>query len=467
MITVNAIHICICALALLTSSVMAAERPIIVIPITGEIEEGLAAFVQRGIREAENKNAHAVIIHMDTFGGKLTAAESIMQTLSRATVPVYTFVDTKAISAGALIAAASHRIYMAPQSQIGDAKIMQVSVIPGMGAQEVDEGAKEKVYSAVRAMVRSACERHGHPWPLFEAMMDESIAITNVIEEGRLLTMTSAEAVSNNLAIAVVGSLVQLKEEIGFPDAQLITLTPHSGERMARFLTSMTVSGFLLILGLGGLFIEARTPGVGIPGIIGIICLALFFWGHTIAGMSGWLHIALFVVGIILILLEIFVIPGFGVAGISGIICVFLALIFTMMDWQFGEWQNLPSMTDFARPLFTLTIGIVGAGVLLALATKIIPQTPYINTLFLSKEMTHNEGYTVRDIATISQWMGRIGVAKTALRPAGKAVIDDTLLDVVTSGEWIQAGTPVKVVDTHYNRIVVVPTDATAPTEQA
>jgi membrane-bound serine protease (ClpP class) len=447
-----ALTVCVCVSVVCLS---AAERPVIVVPVTGEIEEGIAAIVVRSIDVAEEQNAHAIILHMDTYGGKVIAAEKIMQALSRSTVRVYTYVDTKAISAGALIAAATSRIYMAPQSQIGDAKLMQGSIIPGMGSQEIDEGVKEKAYSAVRAMVRSACEKHGHPWPIFEAMMDEDISITNVIEEGKLLTLTTAEAISNKVAFGTASSLAHLKSELGVPDAPVHRIKAQAGEKVARFLTSMTVSGLLLVLGLGGLFIEIRTPGVGIPGIIGVICLALFFWGHNIAGMSSWLNIILFVAGIILILLEAFVIPGFGVTGISGIVCIFLALVLAMMDWQLGDWSRTPAMHEFISPLFTVMLSFIGAFALLLLTAKYLPAAPFINKLFLLKAMTHDEGYSSRNEEKLHRWIGRKGICKTTLRPAGKALIDDTVLDVVTGGDWIEQGTPVKVIDTQFNRIVV------------
>lgn len=454
---------CIAGMALLLAGAVRAERPIAyVVDISGEIEQALATIVGRGVDEAEERGARALILHMDTYGGRVNAAEEIMQTLSRATVPTYTYVDTKAISAGALIAASTSAIYMAPQSQIGDAKLISMSPIPLMGgAQEIDESVREKAYSAVRAFVRSGCERHGHPWELFEAMMDESVAISNVIEEGKLLTLTSREAVDLGVAKAIVGSIPALLEEIGLPDARVVTLETRSTEQLARFLNSYVVAGLLLLFGLGGLFIEARTPGIGVPGIVGVVCLVLFFYGHMLAGLSGWLEIALFLTGVALLLIEVFVIPGFGITGILGIACMFLALVLAMIDWVPGS--GLPLTDQLMKPVAVVASAVIGSFVLLWMAAKFMPRTPGVSRVFLDKTMRAAEGYVSGDTVAMHGWIGKQGVAKTILRPAGKAMIEGTMLDVITTGEFLPPGTRVRVVSADNNRIMVAP----QPSEEA
>jgi membrane-bound serine protease (ClpP class) len=447
--------------ALLAGTVAHAQPTVVVIPVQGEIEEGLTYVVRRGIREAERSQAAYLILQMDTYGGKVKAAEDIMQALSRCTVPTVTFVDTKAISAGALIAAATRQIVMAPQSQIGDAKLMEMSPVPLMGgAKEIEEGVKEKVYSAVRAIVRSACERNGHDYRLFESMMDEQAGHTNIVTPGKLLTLTAREAVSNGLAKAQVGALPDVLTLLGVAGASVVEITPKTREHVARFLTGSVMSGLLLLLGLGGLFIELRTPGFGIPGIIGVTCLALFFWGHTIAGQSGWFEIALFLIGVILLLVEIFLIPGFGITGVSGIICIVTALLFAMLDWRPGS--ALPATEQLFRPIAVVAAGIIGSLVVLALVAKLMPHTPGINRMFLAMTMDKQRGYTPSGLdATGAALLGKVGVARTVLRPAGKVAIDGKLYDVITEGEYIESGARVRVVSTDSNRIVVAEDPAT------
>lgn len=436
-------------------------RPVMIVPIDGEIEDGLVYVVRRALREAEAHKARAVILHMDTPGGKVTAMEKIMQELAHASLPVYTYVDTKALSAGAMIAAATSAIYMAPQSQIGAAMLIQMPALPFGGApQSLDESVREKMLSAYRAMVRSACERNGHRWELFEAMMDADVAISNLVEKGSLLTLTAQEAVTQQLARAVVSSIPQLLELLQMPDAPILRVTPTSAEQVARFLTGSIVSGLLLALGLGGLFLEMRTPGFGLPGTIGIICLILFFWGHTIAGMSGWLEVALFLTGVILLLIEIFLIPGFGVTGITGIVLILAALILAMLDWS--PAQGVPATSQLFKPVAIVAGGFLGSVVLMIIAARLFPRTPGVNRIFLSYSLDSAASTAAGNLPpTVAALEGKTGVAKTILRPAGKALIDGVLYDVVTDGEFIPAGTPVRVASCTGNRIVVNPVSGT------
>ena len=456
---ISFIFLClIAAFSFYAASVFAEKnnRPVIIVPINGEIEEGLAHIVKRAVKEAKLNKASALILNMDTYGGKVQAAESIMQSIGKLKIPTYTYVNTKAISAGALIASSTKYIYMAPQSQIGDAKIIQMSTIPFLGgAKEIDEGMKEKAYSAVRAIVRSACEKNNHPYELFEAMMDEDIEITNVIARGKLLTLTASEAVTQNLAVAVSPSLDSMIETIGFADSPKNFITPRSGEHAARFFSSMMISGLLLVLGLGGLFIEIKTPGFGVPGIIGIICMALFFWGHYTANLTGWFPVAMFIVGLILLILEIFVIPGFGVPGISGIILIVAALVLTMIDWVPGDWSNTPSLNEISAAIAVVASSIVGAIVLIIIVAKFLPKTPGVKGVFLSNKIDKAHGYSAFTEKNYQQWINKKGIAKTTLRPAGKAIIGGELLDVVSQGDFINENSKIKVVHVDSNHIVV------------
>ena len=441
------------------SSILAAEleeRPVIIIPLYGEIEDGLVYVVERGVKEAEELNAQALILHMDTYGGKVQSAEKIMQALSHVDIPTYTYVDTKAISAGALIASATKYIYMAPQSQIGDAQIIQVSPISILGgAKKVDDGLKEKIYSATKAIVRSACERNGHDWKLFEAMMDEEIAISNIIKEGKLLTLTSNEAVDTGLAKGIFENMSKFLESIELGTVPRIKIKLSTGENLSRFFSSMTISGILLLIGLAGLFIEFRTPGIGLPGAVGIICLSLFFWGHYSANISGWVPVILFAIGLVLLLVEIFVIPGFGVAGISGIACIIASLLLAMLEWKPGDWSTFPPVEEFAKPLVVIALAFTGALVLIGIASKYLPSAPFVSRLFLSKKMDKKDGYSVHSSFEKKDVEGKTGVAKTTLRPSGKAIIANRLFDVVTTGDFIQKGSPIKVVKIDGNHIVV------------
>jgi membrane-bound serine protease (ClpP class) len=237
-------------------------------------------------------------------------------------------------------------------------------------------------------------------------------------------------------------------------DAPLERVQAKTKEQVARFLTSMLVSGLLLMFGIGGVIIEIRTPGFGVPGIIGILCLGLFFWGHMVAGLSDWFHVALFVSGVFLLLLEIFVIPGFGITGIVGIIFMITALVLAL-----GDWTSPNIGLELASAVSVLFGAIIGAGILLGVVVKYMPKTPFLNKVFLIKTMDKKDGYAVRDEKELKKWLGLTGVARTTLRPAGKALINGTLLDVVTLGDFVEQNTKVRVITTESNRIVVEPVE--------
>ncbi|MCX7846878.1 MAG: ATP-dependent Clp protease proteolytic subunit [bacterium] len=432
------------------------ERPVVVVPLDGEIEDGLVYVVRRALRLAEQNQARAVILHMDTPGGKVTAMEKIMQELAHAPLPVYTYVDTKALSAGAMIAAATRAIYMAPQSQIGAAMLIQMPALPlGAPPQSLDEGVRAKMLSAYRAMVRSACERNGHRWDLFEAMMDPDIAISNLVEKGALLTLTAQEAVTQRLARAIATSIPHVLELLEMRDAPVIRVKPTGAEQLARFLTSSIVSGLLLALGLAGLFIELRTPGFGLPGTIGLVCLALFFWGHIIAGMSGWLEVALFLIGVILLLVEILLIPGFGITGIIGIILIVAALVLAMLEWSPG--QGFPASSQLFKPVVVVASAFLASIILMVLVARLFPRTPGVSRMFLTYSLERAKAPSTATAPSANTLEGKTGVAKTILRPAGKALIDNVVYDVITDGEFIPAGTPIRVTSCSGNRIVVHP----------
>ncbi len=238
-------------------------------------------------------------------------------------------------------------------------------------------------------------------------------------------------------------------------DAPVQKIQLSTGEKLSRFFTSSTISGILLLLGIAGLFIEFRTPGIGVPGAVGIICLSLFFWGHYSANISGWIPVILFAIGLLLLLVEIFVIPGFGVAGISGIACIIASLLLAMLEWKPGDWSTFPPVEEFAKPLAVIALSFTGALILIGIVSKYLPSAPFVSRLFLSKKMDKKEGYSIHSSFEKSDVEGKTGIAKTTLRPAGKAVIDNHLLDVLTTGDFIQKGSPIKVIKIDGNHIIV------------
>jgi membrane-bound serine protease (ClpP class) len=440
-----------------------------VIPIKGMIERGLLYSFRRGLKEAEKKGAKAIILDMDTPGGKLQSAEEMVLLLLDASVPTYTFVNPRAISAGAIIAMATDGILMTPPALIGDAMPIMMSPLPMGGAKEIPDGLREKVMSPTLALVRSAAQAKGHDPSVGEAMIRPeftySIGDHVVSVEGELLTLTSEEATkpvredgSPLLAKGIVKDFEDCLSFLGLQEAKIVKISVTPSERIARFIEGYPLSGILMALGLLGLYIEFKTPGFGIPGLAGLLCLALWFWGHHIAGLAGMTELAMFIVGAVLLLLEIFVIPGFGVAGISGLVMMVAAIIMAMLhstppvpiDYDFPLTYVRDKISSAVLTLVT-AIGItVAFGIVLA---KTLPGASVFNRIMLRTEMKSSDGY--QSAQDTSDVVGASGVAVTPLRPSGIAEIEGKRLSVVARGSFIEKDSAIVVTEKHGNRIVV------------
>jgi len=433
-----------------------ANAPVVyIIPIKKQIEPALLYVIRRGMDEAIRQDAQAIIFEMDTPGGRVDVTKDIISVINKANVPTYTFVENDAFSAGAIIALSTKHIYMAPGSVIGAATPMLMS--PTGGAQELPEEVKEKMTSAVAALVRSAAEQGGHDKELAEAMVRADIEYEvkgkMISEKGRLLTLTNLEAeqlVGEEprplLSEGTVKDIDELLETIGLADAEKRVLQVTGAERLARYIAA--IAPILLLIGLGGIYMEFKTPGFGIFGIAGISCLILFYFGHHIAGLAGMEDVLIFLLGVILLLIEIFVIPGFGITGITGILLIFVSLVNAMSERMPGEWRPISfSPETFAKPLMTVTIAFVGAFVLAAVAGKFLPKTQAFKSISLAA--------TSPDPKDSSELLGLEGVARSDLRPGGTALFGERRMDVVTYGNYISQGAAIRIVETHGNRIVV------------
>jgi len=434
------------------------DAPVYIIPIDGQIEGALLYVIRRGLAEADAKQAAAVILVMDTPGGALKATGDIIASIQASDVPVYTFVDKQAFSAGAIIALSTKAIYMAPGSVIGDALPIMVSPIGGV--QEMSESVEEKAVSAVAAQVRSAAQESGHNPELAEKMvrreLEFKIGDTVISPAGHLLTLTAEEASQPDeegqplLSAGTVEDLPAVIQKLGLSDHPIVTMQITSSEKLARLIAG--AAPILMMLGFLGIYIEFKTPGFGLPGILGGLCLVLFFWGHHIAGLAGMEDLGLFTLGILLLLIEILVIPGFGITGLLGLSFIFISLVGAMVRIvPGGPW--LPAWSDLEAPIMKTGMALVGTGAIALLIGKFLPKSRLFGRLTLSKADRADEGYTASPDTT--EWIGRKGVALTDLHPVGAAQIDGQRLDVVTSGEYINKDEPLEIIEAHGNRLVV------------
>ena len=431
--------------SLLASSrvVLTAQTPVVyVAPIEGMIDLGLAPFVQRVLDEATQNRASAVILEINTFGGRVDAAVLIRDALLNARVSTVAFVNKRAISAGALISLAAEKIIMANGATIGAATPVQIGQ-PGAPAQPVEE----KTVSYVRKEFRATAEARKRPPLVAEAMVDADVEIAGLIEKGKLLTLTTDEAMKHKIGDFHADDLASVLEQLDLGAAQVRRLTPNWAEGLVRFLTNPVVSSLLMTVGMLGILLEIRTPGFGIPGALGITSLALFFWGHWLVQLAGWEELLLVAAGLVLFAFEIFVIPGFGFAGILGIGALLAGLSLSLIGGG-ASWEFIG-----------LALGRVVISVLLALVASLfllrfLPRLPFGRQLVLQTGLATDAGYASapeRD----RNWQGKYGKALSALRPAGIAEIDGERVDVVSDGEFIEPGEPIFVNRVDGNRIVV------------
>ena len=414
---------------------------IVRIPVSGVIEMGLAPFVERSIREAQEAGARAVILDIETPGGRVDAAERIVDAVSNAEIPVYAFVNVRAFSAGALISLASRQIYMRPGAVIGAA-----TPVTGEG-----EKAPEKIVSAMRSEMRALAEARGLDPRVAEGMVDEDIEIDGVKQRGKLLTLTTSEAVRLGYA-REVADWDALVAALGLGGAPVYEAEINWAERVVRFLTHPMVAPMLLSLGFLGLLIEIKTPSFGVAGAVGAAALSAFFGGHLLLGLAGWEELILLGAGIVLIALEMFVIPGFGIAGIAGVLAILAAFYLSMVS-------HLATPGDYLQALGVFSVSLIVVIVAGWTLLRHLPRSGRFarSGLMLGHATSRETGYLATEIR--SELVGAVGVALTDLRPAGAGRFGNERLDIVSDANWISAGTPIRVVRSDGYRHVVEPVD--------
>ncbi len=429
----------ICAALAAPSTAALAQQPLVYrIPVTGTIELGLAPYIARAITEAQADGAAAIVLDIDTPGGRIDAAQQIVKAVTGSGVPVFALVNTHAWSAGAIIALAADSIYMVPASSIGAA-----TPVTGSGQK-----APEKIVSAMRSEMRALAERRGLDPRIAESMVDEEIEVEGVVEAGKLLTLTAGEAVELEVAAAEVEGLDALLERHDLADADVLTVGINWAERLVRFLSNPFVAPLLLSIGTLGILIEIKTPSFGLAGAVGLLSLGAFFGSHLIIGLAGWEEIILLSVGLVALGFEVFVVPGFGIAGLIAVLCIGSAIFLALIG-------NLPTWSDVTRAsgvLFAAAMIVVAAVYALV---RHLPSSRRTRGIFLKAATDKEHGY----IAGTSRGdlIGLEGVALTDLRPSGTIQIGDERLDVVSDVGFVAKGRPVRIIRSESYRHVVEP----------
>lgn len=409
-----------CLLVILSLSLNSAiglglQQKVAWIPIQGTIDPGLAGFIKRGMDEAQKQGSDGIVLEIDTLGGRIDAALQIRDLILDAQIPVTAYVKNRAWSAGVLISIAADQIYMAPGSSIGAAE---------------PRPAEEKIIAAWRKELETTAERRGRNELLVGAMADKDMSIEGLVKEGKLLSLTAKQAEKEGLIDGIAADNRSLLANIGMGGAHVEVIEPNMGEKIALFVTDPVVMPILLTLGLLGAVIEVFTFGFGIAGTISVLALGLFFGGNFIAGVTGWAALVLWAAGILLLILEVFVIPGFGFAGVSGIISI-----------AFSIFLASSGNPDILR---ALVYAIIATVVIAFFLLRYVFKQRAWNKLILGTNQNKESGYVAS--TNLSQLKGKTGIALTVLRPAGIILIGDQKVDALSEGDYINANTPIKVV---------------------
>ncbi|MGA8533653.1 MAG: NfeD family protein [Candidatus Tumulicola sp.] len=404
-------------------AVSAAASPVVVIPIEGTVDDGMAHLVERSVELANREKAAAVVLDVNSPGGLVEAAFRIRDALFSAQEPVIAYVGRRAYSAAALITLSANRIVMAPGASIGAAEPIPYS---------------EKMVSALRGEFESTALRNHRSAAVAGAMVDKNVDLPQYKRTGTILTLNTEDAARARVADATATSLDAALAQSHLEDAPRSTQAYTWGEELARFATSPQVSALLLTLGILGLMIEMQTLH-GIAGVIGVAALGIFFGTHIYAGFSNGLVLVLAVVGILGILWELHVVPGHVVPGILGAICLLLAVLFA-----FG-------LPFFFVAIETIATAIVLSVICFTIAARSLPENAWAHRLALGAA----QGTDYVASADYTGLYGRTGTAASYLRPAGIAAIDGRRVDVLTEGEFIPQGTPIRVVRIEGARIFV------------
>jgi membrane-bound serine protease (ClpP class) len=420
------------------SIIGAQERLVYKIIIDEEIGLGLTPYITRGIKEAEEAGAEAIIFRINTFGGRVDAATQIKDLILSSKIPTIAYINNRAVSAGALIAISCKHIVMAPGSMIGAATVVD----------QTGQKVGEKYQSYMRSEMRATAERNGRRSDIAQGMVDERVIVEGLADSTQLISLTSEEALKYEMTDFIEADIEGVLKQFDLTGAEIVTVEPNWAENIVTFLNNGIVSSILLMIGFFGLFAEVKTPGWGVPGTAGIIALALFFGSSYILDLASMMEIILFILGISLLAVEIFVIPGFGIAGIGGILLILVSLFMALISTD-----PFLDMEDVSMAIVQLTVALVGAIILILLLAKFLPKSKRFSTLVLSEEESAEKGFVSHE--SEKEIIGMEGVALTTLRPSGSAEINGKRYDVVAEWDYVEAGKRIVVLKVEGIKVVV------------
>lgn len=413
----------------------ASKKFVYVFKISDEIAKPVWYKTKKALKEASEMKADIIIIHMNTYGGLLDVADSIRTAILNAKIPVWVFIDNNAASAGALISIACDSIYMRQGANIGAATVVN----------QTGEQLPDKYQSYMRALMRSTAQANGRDPNIAQAMVDPRIHVEGVNDSGQVVTFTAQEALKHGYCNAMAENIPEVLKKAGVVNYTIHEQQLTATDKMIGFLTSSIVSGILIVIIIAGIYFEFQSPGAAFPILIAFIAALFYFAPLYLEGLAANWEIMVFVVGVILLAVEIFAIPGFGVTGILGIFMMVMGLTLAMIDNIYFEFS--PDATSKLTEAFFIVviaffISITGS---IYLTRKLFTGKTFFGDLALVTTQQKKEGFTSAD-ASYKDITGKTGIAHTMLRPAGKVMIEGMLYDATALTGYIDKGEPVEVV---------------------
>jgi membrane-bound serine protease (ClpP class) len=460
------------------------------------IDDGLYKSIRRRTQIALDRGAEYLIYEINTLGGLVSAAYDISEYFLHEVGPeaqTVAYISKKAVSAGALISVGCEDIIMKERTRIGACAPMALGI-------KLDDVEREKIETDIRTVFVNSAQANGYPEALLRAMVTREIEVFRVanlktgedeffestdmpkdpneydlankkviVTKEQILDITAEDALEYGIARAVVkdraGALDFLEKRDGVTFAgEPMVLKTNWSEEMVRWLNRPEVMAVLVMLAMLGVYIEFNTPGVGLPGLAAVICFTIIIGSKYLVGLANWVEVALFVLGILLLLIEFLVLPGFGIAGFSGIVCIFAGLFGMLiknppdkLPWP----QDAVAWSDFTWGVVGLSVGFVGFIVLAWVLSKYLPRIQFLSGLILAPSVPRQDGEipvsmtTPTESKTLSVNLGDAGEVVSILRPTGKAKFGDAIVDVVAEAEFLDKGTKVEIIEIHGNRVVV------------
>ncbi len=412
------------------------NKKVFTFKIDTDIDPAMTRRVKLALEKAELDDVDLIIIDMDTYGGAVNDADAIRTMILNSTIPIYVFINKDAASAGALISIATDSIYMAPGASIGAA-----TVVNGTDGA----AAPDKYQSYMRSMMRSTAEAQGRDPKIAEAMVDEKIEIEGISEAGSVITFSASEAEKYGFSEGQYDSIEAILESQNLADAKIIEYETDVAEQIIAFFLNPAVSGFLILIIIGGLYFELQTPGIGFPILASVIAALLYFIPYYLNGLAENWEILVFFIGVILLAVELFVIPGFGIFGVLGIIGILTGLVLGMIPNQNFNFEFVPAADLFGALLTVIIAAIASVGLVFWLTPK-VNEWGAFKTITLATTQQRSDGYTSSFYADTLK--GQTGVVHSRLRPSGKIEINGDIYDAYSRGEFIDQGENIIVIST-------------------